>query len=140
MWNIFQTLRNNFCIFFSCEIFHKLNFQMYTVQLILFFLQSTIFAIMSAPLHSLLLRPKVQGAMRLLLIDFKIARLCGVEIDLLACIFLCSALHMMFGQPSDKPLLCANMMMYYCIHAYFKLRCKYERVRDELLKSESADE
>ena len=103
--------------------------------IVVFFLHCAIFIVMSIPLHSYLLRPKVQSIVKLIL-DFKVIRVCGVTFDFLTLHSIYCIYQILFYHPRE-PLFWSNIMLYYCIHSYYKLRCKYENIRDLHLKCEN---
>jgi hypothetical protein len=90
---------------------------------------------MSFPLHSYFLRPKVQNIVKLIL-DFKVIRICGVTLDFLKLNSLYCIYQILFNHPRE-PLFWSIIMLYYCIHSYYKLRCKYEKIRDLHIKCEN---
>jgi hypothetical protein len=111
--------------------FHKLKiFCMTNALLVVFIVECCIFLILSAPLHSILIRPKVQAFVKQL-IDFKLIYVCGLGVNVLLLSSIYAGLQLFITRRQySEPLPWAVVGMHWCICAYYKLRCKYENMRD----------
>jgi hypothetical protein len=121
--------------------FHKIKFSLSMISFLttLFFFQSMIFLVLSAPLHSKLIRPKVQEIVKFVL-EMPYLRVCGVDVHLfLLCFAYCVLQCLLHQQNNIDPLIWSNLMIFWCIVSYYKLRCKYEYARNHTEENDKKD-
>ncbi len=107
--------------------------QMSRIVSLIFFAECAIFIILSIPLHSKLLRPRVHDFFRKLL-ECKLMKVCRVQLNIFELISAFCTVALGLQTSSDQVLpFAACIMMNWCIYAYWSLRCKYENVRDSAL-------